>query len=397
MGFEGMSVLRQATRDTRILIAQRFVRNFGYGCTLLIFVLFFTGLRYSETATGIFMTLTILGDLLISMLLTVVADRVGRRRTLAIGAAGVILSGLAFATCGNYWILLGCSIIGVLTPTGNEIGPFKAIEESTISQLVTMKDRPHILAWYYSLGTFGFAIGTLVGGFLVESLQESGISPMSSYRIVFWLYTLLGVVKFVLSLMLSPACELAADPTSPKMHEQTRTLVNEAHLEEAKLPKVQSSILTKMRSFVPQFEGESRSFIMKFAIIFFIDQVANGSMPFSFLAYYWKRRWSLSDDTNGAIFFGFTLLAAASNMVAGSLTKRIGAVPTMLLSHFPCSISAALIPLPSNIWLASLFLTLRWALVDMNQVPRQALIASALKVRFPAVRICDVDSNYNAA
>lgn len=75
------------------------------------------------------MTLTLFGDLLLGTFLTLVADRVGRRKVLLAGSVMMIVSGLIFALFENYWILLLAAVIGVISITGGDFGPFRSIEE----------------------------------------------------------------------------------------------------------------------------------------------------------------------------------------------------------------------------------------------------------------------------
>lgn len=86
------------------------------------------------------MTLTLIGDVIISLPLTIVADKLGRRRLLAVGSLLMTASGILFVLTSDFWILLVVSVLGVISPSGKEVGPFKAIEESTIAQLTTPSD-----------------------------------------------------------------------------------------------------------------------------------------------------------------------------------------------------------------------------------------------------------------
>lgn len=118
----GLTRLVHSPRDTKILCFARFIRFLAYGSSTLILVLFLRALDISEVRIGLFMTLTLLGDVLISFVLTVIADGFGRRRMLALGAALMVGSGVAFALSSNYWILLLAAVLGVISPNGNEIG-----------------------------------------------------------------------------------------------------------------------------------------------------------------------------------------------------------------------------------------------------------------------------------
>lgn len=105
-----------SSRDTKLLCLQRFTRLFAYGTTTLILALHLSSLGISEARIGLFMTLTLLGDAVVSLFLTLAADGLGRRRTLAGGAALMVASGVVFAVASNYWILVAASILGVISP-----------------------------------------------------------------------------------------------------------------------------------------------------------------------------------------------------------------------------------------------------------------------------------------
>ena len=112
----GLSALWSSPRDAKFLILQRFVRLFAYGSSTLILALYLSALGISDTKIGLFMTLTLVGDIIISFVLTLTADSLGRRRVLALGAVMVTFSGVMFGTVGNYWVLLAAAIVGVISP-----------------------------------------------------------------------------------------------------------------------------------------------------------------------------------------------------------------------------------------------------------------------------------------
>lgn len=112
----GVFSIAQSSRDTKLLCLQRFVRLLAYGASTLILALFLSSVGTSDARIGLFMTLTLLGDVAISVILTIVADGLGRRRILMLGAALMSASGVTFALSGNYWVLLVASIFGVISP-----------------------------------------------------------------------------------------------------------------------------------------------------------------------------------------------------------------------------------------------------------------------------------------
>src|SRR3954452_11876157 len=98
--------LRSLTADGRLLFATRFVRLFAYGALSVVLVLYLVGLGLTETDTGVLLTATLLGDTLVSLVVTTQADRIGRRRMLIVGATLMAAAGVAFALTRQMWLLV---------------------------------------------------------------------------------------------------------------------------------------------------------------------------------------------------------------------------------------------------------------------------------------------------
>lgn len=98
----GVTTLYQSTLDVKILCLHRFIRLFAYGGTTLILTLFLADLELSDTEIGLFLTLTLLGDIFLSLFLTFTADRLGRRNVLCLGALAITLSGVIFGLSDNF-------------------------------------------------------------------------------------------------------------------------------------------------------------------------------------------------------------------------------------------------------------------------------------------------------
>jgi len=79
-------VLRGLTRDGYLLFLTRFMRLFAYGSLSVILVFYLVGLGLNASQTGLLLTLTLVGDTVISLYLTMRADRIGRRRMLIVGS-----------------------------------------------------------------------------------------------------------------------------------------------------------------------------------------------------------------------------------------------------------------------------------------------------------------------
>ncbi|KAF7906382.1 hypothetical protein EAF00_000661 [Botryotinia globosa] len=111
------SSLYKSPLDTKLLCLQRFARMFAYATATLILVEYLSILQISKTKIGVFMALTLVGDTLISFVLTLFADALGRKSILAVGSGLMMGSGIIFAICENYWGLLAAAILGVISPS----------------------------------------------------------------------------------------------------------------------------------------------------------------------------------------------------------------------------------------------------------------------------------------
>jgi len=112
----GLVSLYHCPTDVKLLFLQRFVRLFAYGASTLVLVAYLEALGISKTQIGLFMTLTLAGDVCISFFLTLFADGFGRKAVLALGAVLMAGSGVVFALFENYYILLAAAIFGVISP-----------------------------------------------------------------------------------------------------------------------------------------------------------------------------------------------------------------------------------------------------------------------------------------
>lgn len=161
-------------RDTILLFATRITRMFAYGFLSVVLALYLSEAGLSEGQIGLMLTFTLVGDAAITLWITTFADRIGRRRMLILGAILMLFAGLIFIFTQNIIILTLAAIFGVISPSGNEIGPFLSIEQAGLSQLVSNESRTKTFAWYNLVGSFATAFGALAGGWLATGFQKTG-------------------------------------------------------------------------------------------------------------------------------------------------------------------------------------------------------------------------------
>src|SRR4051794_21315928 len=110
-GLLDLHVLAALNRDGRLLFATRMLRMFGYGLVAVVVMLYRTARGSSEGAAGLLLTLTLVGDTVISLWITTTADRIGRKTRLIAGAGLMLLAGVVFVFTQNFWLLLAAATI----------------------------------------------------------------------------------------------------------------------------------------------------------------------------------------------------------------------------------------------------------------------------------------------
>jgi MFS family permease len=340
-----MKLVTLLPRDGRLLFSTRILRLFAYGLLSVVLALYLASAGLDEPQIGLLLSLTLLGDTAISLWITTSADRLGRKRMLLVGAGLMIFAGVLFALTRNFYLLLLAAIIGVISPSGYEVGPFLSIEQASLSQLLPDRRRTAAFAWYNLVGSFATAFGALVGGQLSGRLLAAGLAPLSSYRVDILIYALVGLTLLILFSRLSTAIEPVPAPASPESVDKS------------------SSFLGLRRS---------RGIILRLAGLFSLDAFAGGFVVQSLVAYWFYLRFNVSPELLGGIFFAANILAGISALSAAWIARRIGLVNTMVFTHLPSNILLILVPFMPTLPLAIAFLLLRFSISQMDVPTRQS-------------------------
>ena len=343
--------LKGLTPDGWLLFLTRFIRLFAYGSLSVILVFYLVGLGLSEPQIGLLLSLTLVGDVLVSLFLTTQADRMGRRRMLTVGSILMAGAGLAFACTRNFFFLIVAGTIGVISPSGNEVGPFLSIEQAALSHIVSHDFRTEVFAWYALVGSLATAAGALYGGTITHQLQIHVMTPVKSYRVVVISYAGLGALLALLFVRLSSATEV--------------------HQPEKELP-LPASLMTFLGV------GRSHRVVLKLSSLFALDSFAGGFVVQSFAAYWFYLRFGTNPGTLGMIFFWANIFAGFSALVASRLASRFGLVRTMVFTHLPSNVLLLLVPLMPTLGLATFVLLARFSISQMDVPTRQSYLMAVV-------------------
>ena len=322
-----------------MLFLARAVRMSGYGALGLVLVLYLTSAGLDAGQIGVILALTLAGDTVISLFLTTHADRIGRRRSLVIGAVLMAAAGFVFAGSTGFLVLLVTATLGVLSPSGAEVGPFLPIEQASLTEVTPPGRRTSIYAWYNLTGSIATAVGALIAGLVVGALRDAGWSEIDAYRVILVSYAMRGLILIPIIRAVSPAVEV---------------------------PPVDTSIARRLGLH------RSQRVVLQLSSLFALDAFGGGLIVQSLLAYWFHSRFGLPEPVLGAIFFGANILAAVSALAAARIAARIGLINTMVFTHLPSNVLLMLVPLMPTVELAILVLLARFSISQMDVPTRQS-------------------------
>jgi MFS family permease len=312
----------------------------------VVLALYLAAIGMGDRQIGVLLTLTLVGDALVSLLVSRIADRVGRRWMLLLGSGLMILAGVVFAVTRQPLVLTAIAFIGVLSPTGNEAGPFLAIEQAALAHITSSQQRTRTFAWYNLCGSLATALGALLAGMTVEAFAQWGRSPLHSYRALFGVYAMLGVLLGGLFLLLSSRIEVQPDAAAP------------------------SSTKAGLHQSWP--------IVRDLSWLFMFDSFAGGLVVQSLLAYWFHLRFGADAATLGQLFFWVHIVAGLSALVAARLAARFGLINTMVFTHIPANVFLLLTPLMPTLSLAMAMCVLRYCLAQMDVPARHSYLMAVV-------------------
>ena len=323
--------------DGKKLLLTRILRTFAYGYLATSLGLYLDRLGLTPTEIGVVFTAAIAGSALMTVFWSIVADRYGRRRTVATMALLMALGGIVFALTNSFVVLILAAFTGTISATSSEVGVFQTVEQAILPQTAPNEKRTWLFSIYNTIANLAGAFGSLFAG-SVGFFASLGLSGADAYRPLFVLYAVVGIANFLIFITLSDRVELA---------------------------RVEGE-----RRFI----GIHRSAgtVAKLSALFGLDAFAGALVVQSLVAYWFYLRWGLQISDLAIVFFFVGILSGLSLLAAGWLAQRIGLLNTMVFTHLPSNVLLLLVPLAPTAWLAVAFFLLRMSISQMDVPTRQS-------------------------
>ena len=372
-----------AAFNVKVAFLTRCIRMVSYGAISPVFLNYLSAIGFSGLQTGVLLTGILLGDLVITLYLSTRADALGRRRTLVLASLLKVLAGAAFASTSSFGLLVFSGIVGVISTSGGEIGPFMAVEQAVLTDSLaqarveagleprTKKEEGAavavVIGWYTAAGYLCQALGALASGLAVQHLPALlSCSALSATRLVFFAYAALGGLLALLYSTLAPSCE--AKPRPP----QAAAPPGDGQAPPACCPAALAPCLPSVSYGLRR--PESIHIVARLSALFAMDSFAGAFVMQAWVAFWFTQRWGFSADLVGYLLMGANVVAGLSGVAAAHFVRRYGAMLTMVASHLPSNVLLLAVPLMPSGAAAAAMLTARFSISQMDVPARQAYV-----------------------
>ncbi|WP_291765031.1 MFS transporter [Caldivirga sp. UBA161] len=309
------------------------LRTFVFGIVSVLTPIYLAMLGFPPIYVGISLFLMVLGNVLSNILLTWFGDIIGRKKLLIIFSFLMFISGILLSSSSLYPIIAAALLIGNISTTGTEAGPFQSIETGVLPRFTGNK-LGRVLGVYNLIGYSASSIGALT-----SSLPAYLGNNLHIIRLMYILYALAGLIMIIIYNALN------------------------------------GIETTKRRLGLRWLSGLTINDIRNLSILFSIDAFGGGLVTQSLLSYWFYIRYGVSLRELGLVFMVVNVVTAISLVIAPLIAERIGNLRAMVYTHLVSNIFLILVPLAGTFLGSLAFLLLRQSVSQMDVPTRQAFMA----------------------
>lgn len=329
--------------DRRLVLAAAFLRSLATGMIGVLIGFYLARQGFDAAQTGLVVGVGLAGAAAAALAVTLLGDRLGRRRVLVLVAVLGATGGLGVAFATRFGVIVAAAFLGMVNGMGRDRGAALILDQAILPATATAAQRTTAFAWYNVLQDAGHALGGLAAGAPALLHRTAGLEELTSGRIALIAYCVLILATAAIYAFLSPAAEVPRG--------QPRSAPSRA----------------------------TRRVLWRLSCLFALDSLAGGFLTAALLSYYFFERFGVSEVAVGVLFFGARVANAGSHLAAAWLAKRIGLVNTMVFTHIPSSLLLVTVAFAPNFPVAAVLFLLREGLVEMDVPTRQSYVMAVVR------------------
>jgi MFS family permease len=366
--------LNWLSKDGKLILLARTTRTFAYGFLSIILAIYLKLSGFNDLLIGIILSSTLINSIIFTLIVTLYADRIGKRKILIVYASLMSVSGVIFFASNNFILLIVSALIGTINVTGSETGSFLSLEQAILPQtLKDQKKRNTLFAIYNMAGTFAMSAGVLLSGLPNIIEQYYQLNEIQSIKPLFLLYAILGLIVLLIYLKLSHKIEITKLDTYNDKNQK----------------------INPLRQSSKTLSPKSKEIITKLSGLFAIDSFAGGFVIQSIVSLWFFTKFGADLTILSYVFSIAGILTAFSFIISTKIADKFGLINTMVFTHLPSNILMVLVAFVPTFELAIVLYLIRMGLSQMDVPTRQSYIVAVVNddERTAAVGITNISRN----
>jgi MFS family permease len=365
MTFFSSLALNWLSTDGKLILLARAIRTFAYGFLSIVLAIYLKLIGFNDALIGIILSSTLINSVIFTLLATIYADKIGRKKILIVYAVLMTISGIIFFVSNNYILLIISALVGTINVTGSETGSFLSLEQAILPQTIKeLKKRNTMYGIYNMIGTFAMSAGVLLSGLPNVIQYYYHLNNAQSIQPLFLIYAILGFVVFLIYLNLSSKIEIEILQNKNDKKKQKKTTT--------------TTTKNKTKSMTKTLSPKSKEIIAKLSGLFAIDSFAGGFVIQSIVSLWFFTRFNVDLTILSYIFSIAGVLTAFSFIISTKIADRIGLINTMVFTHLPSNILLILVAFSPSFHLALILYLARMGLSQMDVPTRQSYIVAVV-------------------
>ncbi len=330
--------------DRTIIYAAAFLRSLATGMVGVLIGIYLARSGFDPAQTGVVIGAGLAGAALAALLVTLMGDRWGRRRTLVVLSLLAAAGGFAVAALSGFTLIAGAAFVGMLNGMGRDRGASAIIDQAILPATAPDAERTKAFAWYNLFQDAGHAFGGLLAATPPLLRAALGLEEIPAFRLALAGYASIFVATAFVYTRLSGSIEGPRRGAGPL-----------------------------------RVSPEGRRVLWRISPLFAVDSLAGGFLTTALLAYFFYERFGAGEAAVGFLFFGARVVNAGSHLGAAWLAKRFGLVNTMVFTHIPSSLLLVTVPFAPTFPVAAILFLLREGLVEMDVPTRQSYVMAVVR------------------
>ena len=296
----------------------------------------------SVASIGLFTSSFMVSSALLSPKLGGLSDRLGRKKIIMWGLLGDVVLGILTGLVPNWiWLLL----IRVLNGAASAAAMLPA--EALLIDLVSEHVRGEASGFVMAMGMIGRSMGPVFGGSIQWLAHSTGLSILDSYRIPYFVDSVLALLALVLV-----AYKIVEPKRVAAKHEGTFGIQSVGQP-----VKTELSLSIKVVLLTSFITGIGVGFIMPISVLFYNDKFGIEPIEIGFI-------------TSVAGLIGISV-----SWLAGRASDRIGRKPLIALGGISARICTIILPVTSDVNQAAVLMSLRGVGFNLFMPANRALRA----------------------